>query len=793
MKNYRFISIFKAVVFAMLVVIFFGIAYIIESSIFNSYGSEEGYIQKYPIENLEYSFDGKEFHDFDEFSQEDKFSKKNNMILRGEINCIDINNPVLYISTKNNYYEVYVDGEEVASREKINILSTFKAIDFVDISKEDNGKEVEVFLYANEVEEIGQHLDIYTANKMQVVTDIIINGIFGIMFSVFTFIAGILLLGSNISLRYRKYGFGIIGYLCILMSCVWLFSFNDLSVIYISNLYLISFLSSFAMFQVPIAVLLFTQQFDRKKKNKVKYKTAINTYIMFLLGMLILEIIDIVNIQQFTSHIAAVIIVINIISLFVFRGEIIRNKKNKNVDTKNREDVIAFERYIPIVFSIFLVLNIIGAFLYLISSEQIYYIVSITISTTILLIFCGILFSHDINSLNVIAVKDQERRELNATRINLLVEAQSNLFNETNIEDICKKFTNNITGVLFPYGDLKKSYKKLASDEVRKQYIEDYEFFVDECSAIVSVITNDIDNRNITSHKVFAATNEYAKYLGKDLQKEMNKEQYGKILFIMKGIKDPDPMDICVTIGDETSPKGVIVFKGAGNFENTLKGLLESYIRTCATLIENLKLIEETRSVQHDTVFNLNEISELRSKETGFHIKRVSLYSALIGKKIGYNEEELEILQLASSMHDIGKINVPDYVLNKPGKLTDEEFAVMKTHTEVGFDILKNTNNNIMKVGAIVAKYHHEKYNGKGYFGLVGEEIPKVARIVAVADVFDALSVSRVYKDPWPLEKILDLFKEERGQHFDSEIVDILFNNLDEFIEIRDKYREISE
>ncbi len=792
MKDYRFISIFKAVVFAMIIMVSLSMAYIVESSIFNNYGSQDGYIEKYPIESLEYSFDGKNFKDYGQFSAENKFSKKNNMILRGEVNCEDISNPVLYISTKNNYYDIYIDGEKLIEREKINILSDFTAIDFANLSKNDNGKELEVFLYADDINDIGDGLELYTANKIQVITDIIISGIFGIMFSVFTIISGILLLVSNISPRYRKYGLSIIGYLSILMSCIWLFSFNDLTVLFVSNLYLISFLSAIVMFQVPIAVILFTQKFDKQKRNRGKYKTAINIYVMFLLGVLVLEFLDVVKIQAFSTYIATFIIVVSLISLHVFVKEI-KEKKLQGHDHDKHEENIIFERYIPPVFCVFLVLDIIGALLYLLTGEQLYFIIFITIAISILLVFCGVLFSNDISRLNVIAVNDQERRELNSFRINLLVEEQAKLFNETSIEDICEKFSNNIKGILFPYGDLLKSHVKLASDEVRKQYIEDYDMFLNKSSSMVSIITVDDEDASKTLHKVFTATNEYEKFIGKDLQKEMKRDEFGQLLFIMKGIKDHDPMDMCVTIGDETAPKGLILVKGVGGFENTLKGLLESYMRTCATLIENIKLIEETRNILHDTVFNLNEISELRSKETGFHIKRVSLYSSLIGRKIGYNEEELEILQLASSMHDIGKINIPDYVLNKPAKLTDEEFDIMKTHTEIGFSILKNTNNNVMKVGAIIAKYHHEKYSGKGYYGLVGEEIPKVARIVAVADVFDALSVSRVYKEPWPLDKIINLFQVERGNHFDAEIVDILFDNLDEFIEIRDRYKEIDE
>ncbi len=810
MKNSRLISVFKIIVFILIIAILAFSAYMVRDAVNKNYNKNSEYANKYPVENLEYSFDAETFKPYSEFEHEDKYSKKKNMILRGQINCGDISNPVFYIKTKNNYYDIYIDGEKFLEREKRNVVTNFTAIDFKSVGKSSK-KDIEIYLYSYNPQEIADGLEMYTANKLQVVAEIMMRGIGSIMFSVFAIVAGLLLVVSSLGQRYRKYGLGIIGYLSILVGVIWIFSFNELTILFVDNLYLISFMASISIYQVPVAVLLLTQRYEQNKVHKEKYRMGISIYVIFLLGVLFLELVDIINIQEFGPYISVVVLAINILSMFVFANQIKRNQSIKkrvtNVTHDESDDEIAiikektktkevndltslvFQKYIPIVFMSFLVLNIAGVIVNVLTGNQIFYIASVAFSTCVLLILCGILFSHDLRKINNVAVTDQERRILNKTRINILVQEQTKLFGEEDIEKICEKFANNIKGILFPYGDITKS-NKIVSDEVRKQYIADYQTFRENSSSIVDVVVTNEDNPNKNQHRIYAATNEFEKYLYTDLQNTMEHDEFGRFVLVMKGVKEPDPNDMAVIIGAETAPRGMILIKNVGKMEPVLKGLLESYLRTCAILIENLKLINEAKAIQHDTVYNLNEISELRSKETGYHIKRVSLYSAILGKKLGLSDDDIEILQLASSMHDIGKISIPDRILNKPGKLTEEEFDVMKTHTTSGYGILKNTNNNVMKVGAIVARYHHEKYNGKGYYGLKGEEIPKVARIVAVADVFDALSVERVYKEAWPLEKILDLFKKERNEHFDGELVDILFEHLEEFIEIRDRYKE---
>jgi len=208
--------------------------------------------------------------------------------------------------------------------------------------------------------------------------------------------------------------------------------------------------------------------------------------------------------------------------------------------------------------------------------------------------------------------------------------------------------------------------------------------------------------------------------------------------------------------------------------------------------VEDLqKEIEET---QREVVFTMGAIGESRSKETGQHVKRVAEYSKILASYYGLPEWEAEMLKQASPMHDIGKVAIPDSVLNKPGRFNDEERKIMDTHAQLGYDMLAHSDRPLLKCAATVAYEHHEKYNGTGYpRKLKGQQIHIYGRITAMADVFDALGSDRCYKKAWDDERIFKLFKEERGEHFDPDLVDIFFEHLDEFLAIRESLKDVFE
>lgn len=226
---------------------------------------------------------------------------------------------------------------------------------------------------------------------------------------------------------------------------------------------------------------------------------------------------------------------------------------------------------------------------------------------------------------------------------------------------------------------------------------------------------------------------------------------------------------------------------------NTLKDKLEGDYEDLAKLKREKEffLEKEIEDTQKEVVFKMGAIGETRSKETGNHVRRVAEYSKILALEYGLSEAEAEVLKQASPMHDIGKVGIPDNILNKPGKLTPEEFEIMKTHANIGFEMLRGSNRPLLKVAAILAHEHHEKWDGSGYpLGLKGEEINIYGRITALADVFDALGSDRCYKKAWDDERVFQLFKDQRGKHFDPKLVDIFFDKLPMFLEIRDRFKD---
>ncbi len=204
---------------------------------------------------------------------------------------------------------------------------------------------------------------------------------------------------------------------------------------------------------------------------------------------------------------------------------------------------------------------------------------------------------------------------------------------------------------------------------------------------------------------------------------------------------------------------------------------------------ELLALNDEIESTLRETIYTMGVIEEKRSHETANHTRRVSLYSQLLAQKAGLTPREVELVAAASPLHDIGKLGIPDEVLLKPGHFTEEERRIMMNHPAIGYAMLRHSRRDVLVAAGIIAYQHQEKWDGSGYpQGLAGENIHIFGRIVALADVFDALSSSRVYKEAWPLEKVVEWLDEQRATHFDPHLVDIFLANIDEFVAIYSRY-----
>ena len=203
------------------------------------------------------------------------------------------------------------------------------------------------------------------------------------------------------------------------------------------------------------------------------------------------------------------------------------------------------------------------------------------------------------------------------------------------------------------------------------------------------------------------------------------------------------------------------------------------------------KATAEILEREKDTILRLSKAAEFRDPETGAHIVRMAHYSRLICEELSDDPNFVAGVFEAAPMHDVGKLGTPDHILLKPGKLTPEEFEIMKQHAEIGWVILKDGASPILRLAAEIARSHHEKFDGSGYpQGLRGEAIPLSGRIVAVADVFDALTSERPYKAAWEIPRAVEFMRQNRGNHFDPACVDAFFSRWEEALEIREQFKD---
>ena len=265
---------------------------------------------------------------------------------------------------------------------------------------------------------------------------------------------------------------------------------------------------------------------------------------------------------------------------------------------------------------------------------------------------------------------------------------------------------------------------------------------------------------------------------------------------------------LMVTANDQRDVRYEALMGGANDFLNKPIDRIEfsARVRNMLTLRTGQKFLadraqhlaalvdERTRDIldrEKELIFRMSRAAEFRDPETGAHIQRMAYFSALIAKGLGLDEAMQKLILEAAPMHDVGKIGIPDHILLKPGRLTPEEFEVMKGHARLGYELLKESGSEILKAGALIAISHHEKYDGTGYpAGIAGEDIPLLGRIVAVADVFDALTSTRPYKKAWTLDAARSFLEEGRGRHFDPQCVDALLGQWDEALAIRERFKD---
>ncbi|MCV2886663.1 DUF3369 domain-containing protein [Aestuariibacter sp. AA17] len=224
----------------------------------------------------------------------------------------------------------------------------------------------------------------------------------------------------------------------------------------------------------------------------------------------------------------------------------------------------------------------------------------------------------------------------------------------------------------------------------------------------------------------------------------------------------------------------------------TDKYLIELFSQNVQVAFDNVLLTRDIEITQREILERLARAVESQFAE-GHHLERMVYMCELLGREYGLDDKEIETLKLAVPLHDIGKLKVPEEILNKHGRLSDSERDVIKNHAQCGYTLLKGSKRPIIQAAAIVARDHHEYWDGSGYpRGLKGEEIHVFCRITAVADVYDALRCGQPYKEPWPVEKVIEVFKSERGKQFEPKLVDILLDNIERIEEIQSTFQEVT-
>jgi len=215
-------------------------------------------------------------------------------------------------------------------------------------------------------------------------------------------------------------------------------------------------------------------------------------------------------------------------------------------------------------------------------------------------------------------------------------------------------------------------------------------------------------------------------------------------------------------------------------FDQKLERLVQSLASQAAIAVNNSLLTKKLLEAHYDTIFRLGVAAEYRDKDTANHLKRMSNYSKIIAKQMNFDDHNQDLILHAAPMHDVGKLGIPDAILLKPGPLTPEERKIMEGHTEIGARILAGSDSHILALSQEVARCHHEKFDGNGYpRRLKGEDIPIIGRIVALADVFDALTSKRCYKDAIPFDTVCDMVKGDSGTHFDPQVIDAFFKDME--------------
>jgi len=290
--------------------------------------------------------------------------------------------------------------------------------------------------------------------------------------------------------------------------------------------------------------------------------------------------------------------------------------------------------------------------------------------------------------------------------------------------------------------------------------------------------------------RIIDGIGEFSRAQGKTLDRILPHEIQDKLKSQEQGFMSMHSDDVYLASAMiDKNRRSILYLQKLGSSTVLQRKLLDIYSNNVLIAFQNIHLMEDIDKAQQEMVYLLAEAIETRSQETGFHLQRVAELSLLLAKGLNLDEDLAMKIHRSSPLHDLGKIAIPDEILNKPGKLTSEEFEKMKAHSQIGHDMIIESERELCQTGRLIALEHHERWDGAGYpNGKKGKDISIEGRITAVADVFDALSAKRCYKDAWSLDDVFKFMKDNSGSQFDPQIIKILLNHEDDIRAIYHQY-----
>ena len=311
-------------------------------------------------------------------------------------------------------------------------------------------------------------------------------------------------------------------------------------------------------------------------------------------------------------------------------------------------------------------------------------------------------------------------------------------------------------------------------------------------SAMIKVPDGFAGHEENNQLKIISGLGEYEHLENQSLEKIIPEKLYEQLVHQVQKFQviHNDRCFIASYISQHNARYFLLLSGDIGNYTSLQYRLVTVFCHNVLMAFENLYLKSEVEDTQWEMVFMLGEAVETRSKETGYHLKRVAELSHMLANTIGLDEHTAELIRQASPLHDIGKIAIPDAVLNKPGKLNEEEWEIMQTHVTAGYNMLRKSKKEVMQTASFIARDHHERWDGAGYpDGLSTTDISIEGRITAVADVFDALASKRCYKEAWNMTEVFDYMQESSGTQFDPKLIEALMKIKDDVLSLYEQYQ----